>query len=415
MEHRRTDGQRPEQGPVVDAHFYHGGCCPHAGSHFATSTGDLLTLLVGYQKDGIVLIAPDQTVIWMNRAIEDLFGVNRYDTVGMNAIEFVSRCISPNFPNGEDFKAEFISACFFYEKIPERRYCISRKSTDNIWVEYSSIVIPVGRNRGARLDIYHITSGSDRLEARLQEARDLFETLVALSSDLVISLNSSLIITSVSPSVERFLGYRPEDLAGKHLSFLMTRDSIAEFQKVCFLERVSRNSAGRSDPIEKPRTMEALFMSVQGLPIAMSLGFSPISDSMGNLAGIIAVVQQKTDDSRWREISAQLDQNIEHLACLGDRIRNLLAVIVGLADLQGGEIAEKIVKQAEIIDGVLRELDSGYAASLSAREFLRKHHLRDDLDLDAPPRTEITRPVSGLAKQVSHQSGLFMDTHAPLD
>ena len=119
-------------------------------------------------------------------------------------------------------------------------------------------------------------------------------------------------------------------------------------------------------------------------------------------------------DTRYGD-PAQLDQNIEHLACLGDRIRNPLAVIVGLADLQGGEIAEKIVKQAEIIDGVLRELDSGYAASLSAREFLRKHHLRDDLDLDAPPRTEITRPVSGLAKQVSHQSGLFMDTHAPLD
>ena len=113
MEHRRTDGQRPEQGPVVDAHFYHGGCCPHAGSHFATSTGDLLTLLVGYQKDGIVLIAPDQTVIWMNRAIEDLFGVNRYDTVGMNAIE-----LSPLYlqiSNGEDFKAEFI--CLFLLRI----------------------------------------------------------------------------------------------------------------------------------------------------------------------------------------------------------------------------------------------------------------------------------------------------------
>lgn len=89
-----------------------------------------------------------------------------------------------------------------------------------------------------------------------------------------------------------------------------------------------------------------------------------------------------TDEDLRREVCSQLDENIEHLACLGDRIRNPLAVIVGLASLEESEATRRISEQAKIVDEVLTELDRGYVASLSVREFLRKHY---NLEYDGRP------------------------------
>ncbi|WP_343240896.1 PAS domain-containing protein [Methanoculleus sp. UBA334] len=101
-------------------------CCTQGEPRGATaSTRNMLVLLVDRLGDGVVVIGPDQAVVWMNRAMERLFGVSGYETIGMNAVEFISLCVSPNLQGGEDLKADFIGSCFFCENIPTRRYRIS--------------------------------------------------------------------------------------------------------------------------------------------------------------------------------------------------------------------------------------------------------------------------------------------------
>jgi signal transduction histidine kinase len=132
--------------------------------------------------------------------------------------------------------------------------------------------------------------------------------------------------------------------------------------------------------------MEADLVGAQNQPVAVTFVLSPVGDGEGSLTGIIAVAHQKTDDHLRQEVSSQLDRNIEQLACLGDRIRNPLAVIIGLADLQDSEATRKIAEQARIVDGVVAELDREYVVSLSVRQFLRKHYqLGDDAQLQVPP------------------------------
>jgi PAS domain-containing protein len=388
MSCHRTGKQKSEQEQVAEALLYRGNCYAQDDFHTAVSTRNLLALLVDRQEDGIVLIGPDQTVAWMNKAMERLFGMSGYETIGMNAVEFISFCISPNLLDGEDLKEDFIVSCFFCENIPARRYCMSRAPARRAWVEYSSTVIPAGPARGARLDTYHISQDSDRAETSLQEYRQRYDFLKAFSSDLVISLDPGLTITSVSPSVKGLLGHNPDDLAGKHLSSIMIRDSVADFQKACFLDRVSRGSAGSSDPAGGGRGMEAVLMDAQNQPVAVTFGFSPVDDGEGSFTGIIAVAHQKTDEHLWQEACSQLDRNTEQFACLGDRIRNPLGVIVGLADMQGGEVTRKISEQARIIHGIVTDLDRDYVASLSIRQYLRKHyHLGDGAQAQAPPPT----------------------------
>jgi len=75
-----------------------------------------------------------------------------------------------------------------------------------------------------------------------------------------------------------------------------------------------------------------------------------------------------------REALQQIEQNIVQFATLGDHIRNPLAVIVGLADLEEGAYTEKILKQADEIDQIIDQLDQGWIESEKVRSFIKKYY-----------------------------------------
>jgi PAS domain S-box-containing protein len=404
MECDRTEKRKSELEQVAGILLRHANCRAQREPHVSvTPARDLLGLLVDRLEDGVVMIGPDQTVVWLNSAMERLFGVSGYETIGMNAVEFISHCISPCLMSGEALKEDFIVSCSFGEDIPVRRYCIIRNPDNRIRVDYSSTVIPEGPNRGARLDVYRVSPDSGRPEAGHQEYRQRYEVLAAVSPDPVISLDPGLTITSVSPPVQHLLGHDPNDLAGKHLSSIMDPESVAELRKACFRDRVSSGAAGALDPAGDVHCMEVTLTDAQNRPVAAFLRFSLVDDGEGSFSGLIAVAHRMTDDDLWRRVCSQLDENIEQLACLGDRIRNPLAVIIGLADLEENAVTRRISEQAKIVDEILTELDRGYVASLSVREFLRKHC---NLEYDAR---------SGSAGDTPSPSGSSTDTSTGSD
>jgi hypothetical protein len=75
-----------------------------------------------------------------------------------------------------------------------------------------------------------------------------------------------------------------------------------------------------------------------------------------------------------RKAFEQIEKNITQFAILGDHIRNPLSVIVGYADLDESALGEKIIGQAEIIDGIITKLDKGWINSDKVREILRKRY-----------------------------------------
>ncbi|ACL17544.1 PAS domain S-box protein [Methanosphaerula palustris] len=75
-----------------------------------------------------------------------------------------------------------------------------------------------------------------------------------------------------------------------------------------------------------------------------------------------------------REALQQIEQNIVQFATLGDHIRNPLAVIVGLADLEEGIYTKQILRQAEEIDRIIDRLDRGWFESEKVRSFIKKYY-----------------------------------------
>ncbi|HMK16099.1 MAG TPA: hypothetical protein VK450_04185, partial [Methanomicrobiales archaeon] len=86
------------------------------------------------------------------------------------------------------------------------------------------------------------------------------------------------------------------------------------------------------------------------------------------------IFQRKLMEAQKREAYEQIEKNIEQFAILGDHIRNPLAVIVGIADLDGGPTSGSIIQQARIIDQIITQLDRGWIESEKIREFLKKNN-----------------------------------------
>ncbi|HXW99171.1 MAG TPA: PAS domain S-box protein [Methanomicrobiales archaeon] len=97
----------------------------------------------------------------------------------------------------------------------------------------------------------------------------------------------------------------------------------------------------------------------------------------GSIAEFQSVGRDITATKMMEEVEqkafSQIEKNIEQLAILGDHIRNPLAVIVGIADLDGGPTSASIIQQARIIDTIITQLDRGWIESEKIREFLRKN------------------------------------------
>lgn len=101
--------------------------------------------------------------------------------------------------------------------------------------------------------------------------------------------------------------------------------------------------------------------------------FSPVGE-LGEFQAIGRdVSEQIIRDEIEQKSLRQIEQNIEQFAIIGDHIRNPLAVIVGLADLHGGDCRDRIIEQAKVIDEFITRLDMGWVESEKVRGFIRKY------------------------------------------
>ena len=99
--------------------------------------------------------------------------------------------------------------------------------------------------------------------------------------------------------------------------------------------------------------------------------FSPDKIYFASIVTDITDIVQLRNDQK--ENLEQIEKNLEQLAILNDEIRNPLALIVGLTDLQGGEYRDQILEQADVIDKLINRLDQRWLESSKIHEFLRTH------------------------------------------
>lgn len=104
---------------------------------------------------------------------------------------------------------------------------------------------------------------------------------------------------------------------------------------------------------------------------------SPVFDE-GEVIQVVTILRDRTKNHHLEELKKeaffQIEKNMEQFAILNDHVRNPLQVIVGLADLYGGDMGLKIISQAREINEIVTRLDVGWIESEKVRDMLSKHY-----------------------------------------
>jgi PAS domain S-box-containing protein len=103
---------------------------------------------------GVVLIDRDLKVLWLNNAMERLFGISRVTVQGQDVFTFFNSHIVPRITDGEKIREQIFASLASVTAVQTMEFRLLSPTGQSTWVEYSSQVIEHGPFKGMRLDIF---------------------------------------------------------------------------------------------------------------------------------------------------------------------------------------------------------------------------------------------------------------------
>jgi two-component system cell cycle sensor histidine kinase/response regulator CckA len=187
---------------------------------------------------------------------------------------------------------------------------------------------PMRDRSGNLLRILHMAvdiTDQKKTQRALQESEERYRVHFENVSDVVYSIDRELRVLHVSPSVERAIGYRPEEIIGKPFPQLniLTPESLA----------LAASHAQRILMGERIEAAQYTFISKDGTERIGEVSGSPLMSRDGEVIGIVSVARDVTDHKRAEEalrvseetLRSLIDATTEALLMI-DRDGRILAV-----------------------------------------------------------------------------------------
>ncbi len=171
---------------------------------------------------GFFIIDKSGVFIDANRSIEKLSGQNRKKLIGRNFIE------TGLLPQDQALKAaELLSAVCAGNPVEAAEFTLKRDDGLRIAVKIHAYPVKL-KNNSVILGIVRDITKRKHAEEKLQESEERYRLLFNNAFDVIFSFDKALRLLSVSPSVEKTLGYKPEELIGRPFTELniLTPESL---------------------------------------------------------------------------------------------------------------------------------------------------------------------------------------------
>jgi len=177
---------------------------------------DFLENIYKTSADGIMVTDQHGCITMVNEATAKMLGYSKYELIGKHTVE-----LSPKGKNHEEQTKEFLSELFEKGIIAGFEHSWLKKDGSLIDFE-TSIALSKdteGNVTGAVGGIRDITDHR-RGEKELKETKNFLANVIENSWDPILVADSKGIITTVNKSCLRMLGYKREEVIGKHTSML---------------------------------------------------------------------------------------------------------------------------------------------------------------------------------------------------
>jgi PAS domain S-box-containing protein len=260
-------------------------------------------------EDGYYEVDIAGNLTFFNDPMCRIIGYSRDEMIGMNNRQYMDK------ENAKKVYQAFNRVYTTGKHTKEFDWEVIRKDGTKRFIEAS---VSLKRNSegepiGFRGIVRDITERK-QMEEALQESEEHFRALIENSSDAIAILNSDGTIRYESPSVERVLGYKPEELIGRDVLEFLHPDDV---QSVANTFDASTKNPGQ------PAQMEVRFLHKDGSWRSMEgIGNNLLDDPKVN--GIVVNYRDITERKRMEEALQQREQ--DYLALLETTFEGIVVV-----------------------------------------------------------------------------------------
>lgn len=261
-------------------------------------------LLVRNLNEGLMQVANNDRILYVNQALCDIFGYREDELIGKFGYKTLFLSVD------HDFIKEKNS---LRSEIPYEKYEIKgrKKSGEIIWLNISGSAVKndngdVVGSVGLLTDI----TERKRAEEAMKASEIKYRSLAENTSDLIVVIDLQGTITYISRSIEEETGFKEDEVIGKNIKTLLTEDS-GKFALNILQERL----VGK----KYKSTFEVSLIDKTGQIIPFECGTSSISEK-GKLKGfqIVArnITERKLVENKIREKDIQfrkLSKNVPDL------------------------------------------------------------------------------------------------------
>ncbi|MFN8456038.1 MAG: PAS domain S-box protein [Anaerolineae bacterium] len=298
-------------------------------------------------KVGIFILDADFRIVWVNRAMEHYFGLNRAEIIGQDKRRLIHQKIKKIVKTPESF-AERVLATYDHNTYIETFECqvVPGCACGEHWLEHWSQPIQAGQYAGGRVEHYYDITQRKRAEEALREThtelenrirertqefmavkqklgvemgeRERAEEQLRFQAKLLDSVRESIIATDLADQVtywskgaENLYGYRVEEVIGQFLPpFILEAEEVVQEKERC--NQVLATGLWRGECRQKRKDDSHFWADT-----AISL----VTDENGQPVGMIGIdrdiTEQKHADETLRLTQYSIDNSPVGIGWIG--------------------------------------------------------------------------------------------------
>ena len=177
--------------------------------------------LAEQSSDIILLLNRKGTITYENKAVEKVLGYKSEERVGASSLDNVH-------PDDKNSNLDEFRKIFSNINAPVLRTEIRLRHKDGSWRTFEEVANGLSRDNIVESVIVNLRDITERKKAEeaLRKSERFFKEITENSSDIIVITDETGIIKYCSPSIERYAGYKPEEVIGKSAFMFIHPDEL---------------------------------------------------------------------------------------------------------------------------------------------------------------------------------------------